>query len=98
MEGERVWCSSVYAVRGLCFGCKWVMGIEETVAVFVAVQIKVEKEEVQRLLKLPCELQLALPFLHSPDQLHAHRLLMHYSFMKGTSIDCCRANRAPSGR
>jgi hypothetical protein len=66
--------------------------------VYVGVQIKVEKEEVQRLLKLPCELQLALPFLHSPDQLHAHRLLMHYSFMKGTSIDYCIANTAPSGR
>jgi hypothetical protein len=40
---------------------------------------------VERILRLPCELQLALPFLHNPDQLYAHKILTHYSHEKGTA-------------
>lgn len=46
-------------------------------------QITLDREEVQRILKLPSEIQLALPFLHNPDQLYAHKILNHYSKEKG---------------
>ena len=46
-------------------------------------EITLDREEVQRILKLPSEIQLALPFLHNPDQLYAHKILNHYSKERG---------------
>ena len=49
-------------------------------------QITLDKEEVVRLLKLPAELQLALPFLHNPEQIYAHKILNHYTKMRGEGM------------
>jgi hypothetical protein len=38
---------------------------------------------VERIMKLPSELQLALPFLHNPDQVYAHKILHHYTKGRG---------------
>lgn len=54
-----------------------------TLSYLFALQISFTKEEVERIMKLPSELQLALPFLHNPEELYAHKILNHFSRNKG---------------
>ena len=42
----------------------------------------VGKEDVDRILKLPRQLSLALPFLFTPDEVEIHRLTLKYTFGK----------------
>ena len=40
------------------------------------------KEDVERILKLPRQLNLALPFLFTPDEIEIHRLCLKYTYGK----------------
>jgi len=40
-------------------------------------------EDIQRMLNLPPQIQLALPFLYTPLEMKAHQLLMKYSVEQG---------------
>lgn len=46
---------------------------------------RLDREDILRVLSLPPQVQLALPFLHTPDEVAAHELLARYSL--GISAD-----------
>lgn len=66
---------------------------------------KLDREDVRRVLSLPPQIQLALPFLHTPDEVAAHELLTRYSHgmnadhfarLDKDSQDVCRRGRPVS--
>lgn len=66
---------------------------------------RLDREDVLRVLSLPPQVQLALPFLHTPDEVAAHELLSryslginadHFSRLDKNSQDECRRTKTAS--
>lgn len=45
----------------------------------VSYYTRLDREDILRVLSLPIQVHLALPFLHTPDEINAHELLGHYT-------------------